>query len=258
MSKTKQIIGIIYKATIVLLLAICLLGIYTEISNGNIVAMVLILFFSAYIVFVCWKPFAYKRILFLLLGTFLFFYFIRSTYFVDSFYDRFAYVDAVMVNDELYFVLEEQYKISMARVIKATAPVDINKRTVWSAGIPPENGNLSYPKMRQIKYGDNERFKEFSEQKIPMQLKKNLLYEANCGIVTNERIRSDVQFTILSGNKVIMHGKREISPELPKNHTVTIERNGNKITVPYTVSFIKNKDGDIVKKIIVSNSVPEK
>ena len=155
-------------------------------------------------------------------------------------------VDAVvMIDGELYFVLPKEYKVqwmtirdSPTSIMWAQSPADYRDRSI-------------YLKTRQIKYG--QKIKGLITKEPLKKLQKNIDYYAEIGIA-GRMWKALAWYRIVDNNKVIM--TRGFDPKLPKNRTVTIEKNGKKIVVPYSIEFIRNKDGDIVKKVIVSH--PEK
>lgn len=157
--------------------------------------------------------------------------------------DRAGHFDAVMVDNELYFVPAEGYTVGTVTVfISSTTPP--NTVVVWSARTL---GDGNRQKTKQIKYGQ----KGFDSEEGPKELQKNVKYFAFMGTSLRASLGTKGDFIIIDDNKVIMI--HHFDPKRPKNHTVIVERNGKKITVPYSVSF--DKDGH---KVIVSEPVPEK
>jgi hypothetical protein len=114
-------------------------------------------------------------------------------------------VDVVMIDNELFFALEEEHEISSLRVI---ASIDRKKmgtgeyiKPMWGLGhdLTTEVKKRKYPKLKQIKYG--QKFEEFSWTEVPVELQKNVEYsvEINMG----NKFAREV-FIITSDNKVIM------------------------------------------------------
>ena len=93
-------------------------------------------------------------------------------------------VDVVMIDDELFFVLEEEHEIAFLRV---SAFIDKNKsgadkwgreniKVMWLLGydVSTEVKKRKYLKLQQIKYG--QKFEEFSRTEGPVELQKNVEY----------------------------------------------------------------------------------
>ena len=114
-------------------------------------------------------------------------------------------VDVVMIDNELFFVLEEDHEINALRVI---ANVDRKQmgtgkyiKPMWALGhdltTPVEK--RKYPRLKQIKYG--QKFAEFSVVECPVQLQHNLEYSVE--IEMGDKFAREA-FLITSDNKVIM------------------------------------------------------
>ena len=187
------------------------------------------------------KILRYSGIILAILG--LAFFILRG--FVDV--DTSAHFDAVMVDNELYFILEKEYAVGSVTVFKSSTTAPDPALMVWSAEVPA-GGN--WPKMRQIKYGQEiAAFRDIAHPREELQ--KNAGYFVLMGTSAKVTFGTVGDFTITDDNKVVM--TRHFNPKFPKNRTVVVERNGQKITIPYSVSF--DKDGH---KVIVSGPVPEK
>ncbi|HBR22350.1 MAG TPA: hypothetical protein DD713_07295 [Nitrospiraceae bacterium] len=89
-------------------------------------------------------------------------------------------VDVVMVDDELFFVLEEEHEIAFLRV---SAFIDKNKtgmdkwerknmKVMWLLGydMKTEVKKRKYLKLQQIRYG--QKFEKFSSTEVPVELQK--------------------------------------------------------------------------------------
>mgnify|MGYP001619401146 FL=1 len=153
------------------------------------------------------------------------------------------YFDVVMVDNELYFV--SQYKNKFKRVVVSESTSTHKDASVmWAA----ETSGVDVIKTRQIKYGQE--LKGFYSTKGPWELEKNVRYlvlDSGPSLIPGAPavLGTIGDFIIVDGNKVIMTSRD--SSGRPKNCTVIIEKNGRKITMPYSVSF--DKDGN---KVIVS------
>lgn len=120
---------------------------------------------------------------------------------------------------------------------------------VWMYGPdkPADSDSTIFPKTRQIKYGQE--IKGFRSKVPPQELQNNLDYYAEIG-VSGRIWKVLANYHIVNNNKVVM--TRGFNKNLPKNPSLIIERNGKKITVPYSVSF--DKDGH---KVITTEPVQE-
>ena len=94
-------------------------------------------------------------------------------------------VDVVMVDNELFFVFEEEYEIISLRVI---ASIDRKKmgtgeyiKPMWALrhGLTTKVEKRKYPSLKQIKYG--QKLEEFPEVTGPFKLQKK------CGIFSRDR-----------------------------------------------------------------------
>jgi hypothetical protein len=146
-----------------------------------------------------------------------------------------GHFDAVMVDNELFFILTGEYNVGGVVIFKSASAYK-NKLAVLAAGVDS-------PRTRQIKYGQT---KGFNLEEGPAELQKNVSYFAIMNTSEEVSLGTKGDFIIVDSNKVIM--THHFDPKRPKNRTVTIEKNGRKITVPYSVSFDKDDN-----KIIVSD-----
>jgi hypothetical protein len=151
----------------------------------------------------------------------------------------------VMVDNELYFVLDKEYKIICADVLisTTTAPFENPEIRMWLGG-PEKKGKIL--KFRQIKYGQNNN--EFRTTYGPKELQKNMEYVVHIDMPYG-KFAAEL-FIITDDNKITT--PRTSFIEKIKNQTVTIERNGRKIVVPYSINI---KDGSAV---ITSKPILEK
>jgi len=158
--------------------------------------------------------------------------------------DRTGHFDTVMVDNELYFIPTEECEVWAVTVFKSSTTTPNPALVVWSVWSTRVSGGDNHSKVRQIKYGQIE---GFDSQKGPKELQKNVGYFALMGSSVNASLGTVGDFIIINSNKVIM--RHHFDSKRPKNRTVIIEKNGQKITVPYSVSF--DEDGN---KVIVSGS----
>jgi hypothetical protein len=158
------------------------------------------------------------------------------------------YADAVvMVDGELYFVLQKEYKVEWIAVETNTHSAATHHGLMWRYGRDYAD-STTYLKTRQIKYGQE--IKVFRTQAPLQELQKNIDYHVEIG-VSGRIWELLADFYIADNNKVVM--TRRFNPKPPRNPTIIIERNGKRISVPYSVSF--DKDGN---KVIISEPIPEK
>ena len=122
---------------------------------------------------------------------------------------RIVPVDVVMIEDELFFVLEEEHEITYLEV---SAFIDKNKtgadkwryenlKVMWLLGydVTTEVKKRKYLKLQQIRYG--QKFEEFQITKGPVELQKNVEYSVY--IKMGGTFAQEV-FIITGDNKVIM------------------------------------------------------
>ena len=119
-------------------------------------------------------------------------------------------VDVVMIDNELFFVLEEEQEISSVQVAVFN-PDKGNSRgeTMWATrhDLATDVKQRKYPKLGQIKYG--QAINEFPQVAGPVPLKRNVEYLV--GIDMGDKFAREV-FVITDDNKVVMprrQGKEE-------------------------------------------------
>ena len=114
-------------------------------------------------------------------------------------------VDVVIIDNELFFVLEEEHEINSLSVI---ASIDRKKmgtgeyiNPMWSLGhdLSTEVEKRNYPRLKQIKYG--QKFEEFPKITGPFKLQKNVEYLV--AIDMGSKFARET-FIITDDNKVIM------------------------------------------------------
>lgn len=118
-------------------------------------------------------------------------------------------VDVVMIDDELFFVLEEEHEIDYLEVSaiidKTKSGADKwgheNLKVMWLLGydVGTEVKKRKYPKLQQIRYG--QKFEEFQITKGPVELQKNVEYSVVIRMGGSFAMET---FVITNDNKVIM------------------------------------------------------
>lgn len=145
-------------------------------------------------------------------------------------------VDVVMIDDELFFVLEEEHEISSLRVI---ASIDRKKmgtgeyiKPMWALrhDLTTKVEKRKYPSLKQIKYG--QKLEEFPEVTGPFKLQKNVEYSVE--IDMGDKFARET-FIITDDNKVIMpHPAFERQEN--RVYSVLIDKDGNKTLILEPVS----------------------
>ena len=111
-------------------------------------------------------------------------------------------VDVVMMDNELFFVLEEEQEVSAVQVA-VFKPDKGNSRgeTMWMAGhdLATKVEDRKYPTLKQIKYG--QALSEFPRVIGPAPLKRNVEYWI--GIKMGDKFAGEV-FIITDDNHIVM------------------------------------------------------
>ncbi len=145
-------------------------------------------------------------------------------------------VYVVMIDNELYFVLEEEHEISSLRVI---ASVDRKKfgtgeyiKPLWALehDLTTKVENRKYPMLQQIKYG--QKFAEFPVIEGPVQLQMNVEYDV--AIKMGNKFAKET-FIITNDNKVIMP-KPGFERQKGRTYKISVDNNGNKTLMSNSVS----------------------
>jgi hypothetical protein len=145
-------------------------------------------------------------------------------------------VDVVMIDNELFFVLEEEREIISLRVIAA---IDRKKfgtgeyiKPMWALGhnLTTKVESRTYSRLKQIKYG--QKFDEYPLVEGPAQLQKNVEYsvEINMG----DRFARE-RFIITDDNKVIVPNPGFVRQN-GRTYSVSVDKDGNKILILESVS----------------------
>lgn len=148
-------------------------------------------------------------------------------------------VDVVMVDNELFFVLEKEYEIDDVWVFVSNPDAGgVMEEVMWglSHDKSTEVKTRQYPRLKQIKYG--QKFEEFTYVSEPLELQRNVEYSVRFEMLPDF---AGETFIITSDNKVIMPHP---AFERQKNRTysVSIDKNGNKILVPEPISNSEGKE----------------
>ena len=144
-------------------------------------------------------------------------------------------VDVVMVDNELFFVLEKETEFSALSVVAldpnaGEAPKDEWKPMWYLCHEKTEGGEREYPRVKQIKYGQI--FEEFTWVIGPFELQRNVEYSVYIPMGPHW---AEETFIITSDNKVIMPHPQFVRQNT-RTYSVTIDENGNKILVPEPIS----------------------
>jgi len=145
-------------------------------------------------------------------------------------------VDVVMIDDELFFVLEEEREISFLRVI---ASIDRKKmgtgediKPMWALGhdLTTKVEKRKYPRLKQIKYG--QKFEEFPVVEGPVQLQRNVEYSV---LIKMGSKFAEETFIITNDNKAIMPKPRFVRQK-GRIYSVSVDKDGNKTLILEPVS----------------------
>lgn len=118
-------------------------------------------------------------------------------------------VDVVMMDNELFFVLEEEHEIDSLRVIAAVdrkkMGTDEKIKSMWTIGhnVTTPVESRKYATLKQIKYG--QKFVEYPVMEGPLPLQKNVEYSVV--IKMGNKFASE-SFIITSDNKVTIPQRR--------------------------------------------------
>jgi len=137
-------------------------------------------------------------------------------------------VDVVMIDNELFFVLEEEHEIDFVLVTEVTArkPTDGKNyaKTMWvlAHDLTTAVKNRKYPRLKQIKYG--QKFEEFPRLEGPFPLQRNVEYSVKINMGDKFAIET---FIITNDNKVIMP-KPRFERQKGRVYSVSVDNDGNK------------------------------
>jgi len=142
-------------------------------------------------------------------------------------------VDVVMIDNELFFVLEEEHEISAVRVTARNPNAGgKDQKLIWflSHNLTTKVEERKYPRLKQIKYG--QKFEEFPVVEGPLQLQRNVEYSV--GIVMGNKFAREI-FIITDDNKAIMP-KPGFVRQKNRTYSVSVDKNGNKTLILEPVS----------------------
>jgi hypothetical protein len=137
-------------------------------------------------------------------------------------------VDVVIIDNELFFVLEEEHSIDFVLVTEVTArkPTDGKNyaKTMWvlAHDLTTEVKKRKYPRLKQIKYG--QKFEEFPRLEGPLPLQRNVEYSVKINMGNKFAIET---FIITDDNKVIMP-KPKFERQKRRVYSVSADNDGNK------------------------------
>jgi len=137
-------------------------------------------------------------------------------------------VDVVMIDNELFFVLEEEHEISSLSVIASIARKKMGKgEYMWFLGhdMTTKVELRKYPKLQQIKYG--QKFEEFPVVEGPVQLQRNVEYSVLIKMGSKFAVET---FIITNDNKAIMP-KPRFERQKGRIYSVSVDKDGNKTLI---------------------------
>jgi len=144
-------------------------------------------------------------------------------------------VDVVMMDNELFFVLEEEHEIDYLEVSvvidKNKSDADKwgreNRKVMWLLGydVSTPVKSRKYLKLQQIRYG--QKFEEFQITKGPVELQKNVEYSVVIRMGGSFAMET---FVITNDNKVIMPHLR-FERQKGRIYSVSVDKDGNKTLI---------------------------
>lgn len=136
-------------------------------------------------------------------------------------------VDVVMIDNELFFVLEEEHEIGFVEVSEAKAAPGSGSKSLWLLGydVSTPVKSRKYLKLSQLRYG--KKYDEFQRVEGPFELQKNVEYSVRIDMFGKFAIE---RFIITSDNKVVMPHP---TFERQKNraYSVSVDKDGNKTLI---------------------------
>ncbi len=141
-------------------------------------------------------------------------------------------VDVVMIDDELFFVLEEPHKIEYVEVSEDKAAPGSASKSLWLLGydVSTPVKSRKYLKLQQIRYG--QKFEEFQRTEGPVELQKNVKYLVIINMGDKFAIET---FIITNDNKVIMPHPAFVR-QRNRTYSVSVDKDGNKTLILEPVS----------------------
>ena len=150
-------------------------------------------------------------------------------------------VDVVMIDNELFFVLEEEHEIMSLKVIASIEGKKMGTgeyiKPMWALGqdLTTDVKKRKYPRLKQIKYGQE--FETFPRVEGPVPLQRNVEYFV--GIDMGNKFARET-FIITDDNKVIMPQPR-FERQKNRTYSVSVDETGNKTLIPGPVLPRKEK-----------------
>ena len=140
-------------------------------------------------------------------------------------------VDVVMIDDEVYFVLEEEHEINSLQVIvsadRKTMKRDEVINSMWflAHDVTTKVENRKYPKLKLIKYGQE--FDAFQVVEGPLTLQRNVEYsvEINMG---NKFAR---EVFLITGDHKVSMPKPKFLRQRNRIYSVSFDKDGNKTVI---------------------------
>ena len=142
-------------------------------------------------------------------------------------------VDVVIIDNELFFMLEEEHEISSLSVIISAAGKKMGTdKHMWILGhdLTTDVEKRKYPKLKQIKYG--QKFEEFPVAEGPVPLQRNVEYSV---IINMGSKFASERFIITDDNKAIMP-KPRFAHQKGRIYSVSVNKDGSKTLILEPVS----------------------
>ena len=141
-------------------------------------------------------------------------------------------VDVVMIDNELFFVLEEEHEIEFVEVSEAKAAPGSASKSFWLLGydVSTPVKSRKYLKLSQIRYG--KKYDGFSVVEGPAELQRNVEYHVK--IKMGDKFANET-FIITSDNKVIMPHPAFVRQK-NRAYSVSVDKNANKTLILEPVS----------------------
>ncbi len=114
-------------------------------------------------------------------------------------------VDVVMIDNELFFVLEEEHEIEFVEVSEAKAVPGSASKSFWMLGhdVSTPVKSRKYLKLKQLRYG--KKYEGFQIVKGPAELQRNVEYIVKIDMLDKFAIET---FVITDDGKAIMPNPR--------------------------------------------------
>ncbi len=141
-------------------------------------------------------------------------------------------VDVVMVDDELFFVLEEDHEIGFVEVSEAKAAPGSASKSLWLLGydVSTPVKSRKYLELSQIRYG--KKYDGFQVVKGPAELQRNVEYIVYIKMGSKFAIET---FIITDDGKAIMPHPAFVRQK-NRTYSVSVDKDGNKTLILEPVS----------------------